>query len=135
MKRLFVMFGLAMALVWGPLAFAGDIQMMSDVEWESMKQNFSYPPGAQVAIPAEGVELSTPESSWHPRCRVCPVYPRCPSGYFQVGYTEVVNKVCVQAWGTDQVGPGGVHAIRSDTIVENGVAVHDHIKGAHCKKN
>lgn len=135
MRKLTVLFVMAMALAWMSTAWAGDVQMLSDGEWASFKQDVIYPPGAQVSDPPEGTELGTPQERWHPRCRVCPAYPRCPSGFTQVGYTEVVDKVCVQFWGTDQVGPGGVHALISDTIVENHVAVHDHIKSSHCRKN
>ena len=136
MRNLTVLFVMAMAIFWMSIAWAGDTKILSESEWASIKQEItSYAPDARTSEPLDGAELVTPQSGWHPSCRVCPAYPRCPSGYTQVGYTEVINRVCVQAWGTDQVGPGGVNAIRSDTVVENGVAVHDHIKASHCRKN
>lgn len=136
MKNLTLFVLMTVALSWMSIAWAADTKMLNESEWASIKQDIaSYAPDARISEPLDGAELVTPQSNWHPRCRVCPAYPHCPVGYTQVGYTEVIDKICVQAWGTDQVGVDGVHAIRSDTIVENHVAVHDHIKASHCRKN
>ncbi len=136
MKRLTLLMAVIFVflLAWNSPLFATDDRHMSPEDWATLKHDFSGHPGSYMGEDPRS-EMTTSEREWDARCRVCPRYPQCPSGYTQVGYTEVINMVYYQGWGTDNVGPGGFTNLISDTIVVDKIAEHDHIKASHCRKN
>jgi len=69
-----------------------------------------------------------------PGCYVCNDAPVCRSGFKMVGFIDVINYVTHIAWGEDNPSAGGYVRIMSKTINQNGMCVHDHIKGAVCNK-
>jgi len=69
-----------------------------------------------------------------PGCYVCNEAPVCRSGFRMVGFVEMINYVTHIAWGEDNPSAGGYIRNMSKTINQNGMCVHDHVKGAVCNK-
>ena len=134
MKKLIVLLAIAAVMLSATAVCGGEQRSITPEEWAAMKQDFASMPEGFTG-PDPGREMDTGEREWHSSCRVCPQYPRCPSGYTQVGYDEIINMMYYQGWGSDNVGPGGFTYLISDTVVVDFVAEHDHIKASHCSRN
>ncbi len=128
MKKLLVVAGamVAMFAFSGSVMAAGEPQQvekeMTAQEWAAFKSNFlSKKPTAlmQRAFPG---------------CNVCTSTPVCKAGFRKTGYTDMVNYVVTEGWGDIHPSAGGYVAIMSRTITQNGICVHDHVKGAVCNK-
>jgi len=127
MKKLVVL-ALAAALVLGLALAAAAAEEKRDLkpeEWIQFKSQYLGQGAQDGAAPWK-------KGDRYPGCYVCYSNPSCRSGYKQTGYTDMVNHVVEDYWGKDTPGPGGYVRLFSKTIVENGVAVHDHVKAAVC---
>lgn len=131
MKKLILILGalaFCLALALPALAEEEADKDLTGAEWNQLKTTFL----AKKPTDSMG---SYKKGDRFPGCNVCYYRPRCRSGYKQTGYTDMVDYVVVDAWGAASPGPGGYVPMKSKTIVQNGVCVHDHVRAGVCDRN
>lgn len=116
-----------LALAMPALADTDSQREMNGDEWLQYKAAFL------AKKPIDGMGTYA-KGDRYPGCRVCYYNPSCRSGYTQTGYTDMVNYMVVDAWGKVSPGPGGYVPLSSQTIVKDGVCVHDHVRSGVCDK-
>jgi hypothetical protein len=98
---------------------------MNAAEWDAFRSEHM---NKVVKAPGEAGE-----KRYFPGCKVCATTLTPTPGYYAAGYTEVYDCMVIEAWGAASPSAAGHALVRSDTIVQNGVCEHDHVKSLICE--